>query len=126
MPITGIDKAAVGLYSIPLSKPTPEIIFHWKIDCSRLRDPIGQSTLRALDGRDAKVQAFLMEDPRVKGILHAIRMIAAEKAKWTSIALFDYHGRYISTAMVELAARELDVDGVNVLLSHHALGPGSK
>lgn len=121
--ITTLQLANVGLYSIATSRPIPDIIFHWKIDCSSFRDPIGQSHLKALDGRDERVQAFLLEDPRMKPILHAVRMIAAEKAKWSSICFFDHHGKYISTGIVELAAQDLSSAGYYVAKSHHALVP---
>jgi len=120
MPITTIGLAKVGLYSIPTSRPTPQIIFHWRVDCSRLRDPIGQHHLRGKDGRDKEVQDFLIKDPRVEPILHAIRMIAAERQNWTTIAFHDYHGKWISTAMVELALADLDANGYAVAKSHHS------
>jgi RNase adaptor protein for sRNA GlmZ degradation len=100
-----------------------DIIFHWRFDCSNFRDPIGQAHLRNLDGRDAKVQAFLMEDPRFKAIVHAARMIAEEKAAWTAIAFHDFHGKYISTGLVELVGQELDSRGFAIGKSHHALVP---
>lgn len=118
MPITTPGLACIGLYSVPTSKPIPDIIFNWKFDVSKFRDPIGQKDLRNLDGRDTKVQAFLLEDPRMKPLLHAVKLIAAQKDKWTSIAFFDHHARYISVGIVELVARELDSTGLNIYISH--------
>jgi hypothetical protein len=119
--ITTIGQAKIGLYSIGTKMKVPEIIFHWIIPVQHFRDPIGQSDLRNLDGRDEKVQAFLRGDPRTPTILHAVTMMAEERAKWTAIAFHDYHCRYISTGLVELAATELDKLGFEVAKSHHAL-----
>lgn len=120
---TTIKDATIGLYSVATSQRTLDTLFHYMIDCTHLRDPIGQKHLRALTGKDAEVQAFLLDDPRIKAILHSVKMIAAEKASWTSIAFYDYHGLYISAGMVELAAKDLDADGYNILVSHPCLTP---
>lgn len=122
MAFTSPGLASIGLYSVPTSKPTPDIVFHWKFDVSKFRDPIGQADLRPLDGRDAKVQAFLLQDPRMKALLHAVHLIAAEKRTWTSIAFYDHHARYISVGVAELAARELNTHSYNIFLSHYGLG----
>lgn len=113
-----IKDATIGLYSVALNQRSLEVLFHYKINCTKLRDPIGQKHLRDLDGKSAEVQAFMLEDPRIKAILMSVKMMAAEKAPWTSIAFYDYHGKYISAAIVELAAKELDAAGYNVIIYH--------
>lgn len=124
---SNISAANIGLYSVAESQRTIEVLFHYKINCNRLRDPIGQAHLRNLTGKDAEVQAFMLDDPRIKAILHSVKMMAAEHAAWTSIAFHDYHGKYISAALVELAAKELDAAGYGVIVYHPCLsylGPG--
>lgn len=118
MPIVTTGEAEIGLYAIRTSKAIPQVIYHWKIDCTNLRDPQGQKQLRSFDGRDSQVQAFLLGDPRLKPILHACKMIAGDKQKWTSIAFFDHHGKWISAGMVELVAKELDAAGYKVAIYH--------
>jgi hypothetical protein len=124
MPIVDVGQSAVGLYAVPVNKTIPSITFHWKINCTNLRDPNGQANLRPFDGRDERVQLFLMEDPRVRPLLDACRMIAEDKMKWTSIAFYDFHGKWISAGMVELAAKELDKAGFSVSKTFCGLGFG--
>lgn len=123
---SNIKDANIGLYSVATSQRSLEVLFHYMIDCSRLRDPIGQKHLRDLTGKDAEVQAFILEDPRIKAILHSVQMIAAEKHPWCSIAFFDYHGKWISASMVELAAKDLDAAGYTIMTYHPCLQLGGK
>lgn len=119
--------ADIGLYAVGTSKTSPNLNFHYQFDCSQFRDPIGQRNLRGMDGKDAKVQAFIMEDPRLRTILSMVKLIAADcgaltddnrGGKWTTIAFTDHHGRYISAAVAELVAKELDALGVRVGIQH--------
>ena len=84
------------------------------IDVSNWRDPMGQPSLKNLDGRDIKVKNWIDHDPKTKALIETVGMILLDACppdtskSWTSIGLRDFHGKWIAPALGELIMEFLD------------------
>ena len=87
-------------------------------DCRRMHNPHHDPELRPLDGRDARVQAFVRQDGKFKPMFdHAVEAATyGEK-----IAFGCFGGKHRSVAMAELVAEELRHQGHHVDVQHWAL-----
>ena len=101
-------------------KPPPGIAH--RFDCRSLRNPHSQRDLRDLDGRDVRVQAFVLGDPDAPELLRKASTAAHADPNGT-IAFFCHGGFHRSVAMAEILATTLRVDGVSVQVEHLAIGP---
>jgi RNase adaptor protein for sRNA GlmZ degradation len=97
----------------------------YTFDLSNLRDPIGHKGLRELcdDGRDPLVRDWIDEDPRVGGIIAEICALTSihilrDKEPSLSIGMIDTHGKWISPAIAEMVAEEMDQIEIPILVSH--------
>lgn len=132
MPQTGWyePKTQIGLASFSFNQlQTTAMKYRYVINVNSLRDPIGQKDLRdsCADGRDPKVLAWIKSDLRIPAILQAVEMIGegdikADHESFIGIAFADFHGKWISTAVVELVAARLIEKGFNVAIDHHRVG----
>lgn len=99
------------------------------IDCRFLRNPHWDAALRALDGRDAAVAAFVAQDPLFAPFFEklselAVMLLPAYKAEgkaYFCIALGCTGGRHRSVALAEKLARRLSMEGWRVNLRHREL-----
>lgn len=99
------------------------------LDCRFLRNPYWEEALRALDGRDPRIQSFVQEDPlyapffeklsdMLSILLPAYR--AEGKAHFT-VALGCTGGRHRSVTLAETLSRHLAEDGWPVSVRHAEL-----
>ena len=98
-----------------------------EIDCSGLRDPMGQPQWKDLSGLNKAVQEWMAEDPHVKNVIRHIAMmvedaIPKKRMLWLNIGLVDTHGRWISPAIAELASQYLTKRCYNHTVKHLSLG----
>jgi len=98
-------------------------------DCRFLRNPHWDAALRALDGRDAAVAAYVAQDPLFTLFFEklselAVMLLPAYKAEgkaYFCIALGCTGGRHRSVALAERLARRLNGEGWRVNLRHREL-----
>ena len=98
-------------------------------DCRFLRNPHWDAALRALDGRDAAVAAYVAQDPLFTPFFEklselAVMLLPAYKAEgkaYFCIALGCTGGRHRSVALAERLARRLNGEGWRVNLRHREL-----
>ena len=99
------------------------------LDCRFLRNPYWEDSLRALDGRDPRIQGFVREDPlyasfydrlvdMVTLLLPAYR---AEGKAYFTVALGCTGGRHRSVTVAEGLAQDLDAAGWPISLRHSEL-----
>ena len=99
------------------------------LDCRFLRNPYWEDALRALDGRDSRIQGFVHEDPlyaafydrlvdMVKLLLPAYR---AEGKAYFTVALGCTGGRHRSVTVAEHLARGVEDAGWPVSIRHREL-----
>lgn len=100
-------------------------------DCRFLSNPYWEEGLRALDGRDARVQAHVSADPRFAPffarVLDLTRLLLPayreEGKSHLSIAFGCTGGQHRSVALAETLAKALAQDGQQVSIRHREL-PG--
>jgi UPF0042 nucleotide-binding protein len=100
------------------------------MDCRFIRNPYWQAELRTLDGRDARIQAFVREDPLFAAffeklcemLLMLLPAYKAEGKAYFCVALGCTGGRHRSVTVSELLAERLRVQGWPVALRHRELG----
>lgn len=125
MPRTTINIAEVAVYSFKKATPLP--IAHYEINLDNLRDPMGQPSMKNLNGLAPTVQAFIRLDPRFSPILDQCIQLVSDKCsqgpgeKWITIGFRDYHGRWKSVAMAELIGEALSTLGYKVGVQHAGL-----
>jgi len=98
-------------------------------DCRFLRNPHWDAALRARDGRDAAVAAYVAQDPLFTPFFEklselAVMLLPAYKAEgkaYFCIALGCTGGRHRSVALAERLARRLNGEGWRVNLRHREL-----
>jgi len=98
-------------------------------DCRFLRNPPWDAALRALDGRDTAVAAYVAQDPLFTPFFEklselAVMLLPAYKAEgkaYFCIALGCTGGRHRSVALAERLARRLNGEGWRVNLRHREL-----
>ena len=103
------------------------------LDCRFLRNPYWDADLRALDGRDPRIQGFVREDPLFAAfferlcemLLMLLPAYKAEGKAYFCVALGCTGGRHRSVTMGELVAQRLRQAGWPVALRHRELDPGA-
>jgi UPF0042 nucleotide-binding protein len=99
------------------------------LDCRFLRNPYWEESLRSLDGRDARIQSFVSEDPLFATFFErlsdlTLMLLPAYKAEgkaYFSIALGCTGGRHRSVAIAERLACRIEAAGWPVALRHREL-----
>jgi UPF0042 nucleotide-binding protein len=99
------------------------------LDCRFLRNPYWQAELRTLDGRDARIQGFVREDPLFAAffeklsemLLMLLPAYKAEGKAYFCVALGCTGGRHRSVTISELLAERLRLQGWPVALRHREL-----
>ncbi len=99
------------------------------LDCRFLRNPYWDEALRALDGRDGRIQDFVVSDPLYRAfflkvsdlVLMLLPAYKAEGKAYFSIALGCTGGRHRSVTVAEALAREIEAAGWPVALRHREL-----
>ncbi len=99
------------------------------LDCRFLRNPYWEEELRALDGRDERIQGFVGDDPRYAAffdklcemVLMLLPAYKAEGKAYFTIALGCTGGRHRSVTVAEALAGRLNSEGWPVSLRHREL-----
>lgn len=121
-------RLAVTLLTFSYKRGTPheaDMVF----DCRFLRNPYWDETLRELDGRDPRIQAFVAEDPlfpaffeRLAGMVTMLLpAYRAEGKAYLGIALGCTGGRHRSVTVAERLGAHLRAEGWPVLIRHREL-----
>ncbi len=124
----GAGPLAVTVHSFSYKRGLPRGI-DMVFDCRFLSNPYWIPALRALDGRDARVQAHVTADPRFAGffdrVLDLIRMLLPayvdEGKSHLSIAFGCTGGQHRSVTLTEALAKALAEDGQRVSIRHREL-----
>lgn len=103
------------------------------LDCRFLRNPYWDVELRALDGRDPRIQGFVREDPLFAAffeklcemLLMLLPAYKAEGKAYFCVALGCTGGRHRSVTLGELVAERLRAAGWPVALRHREIAPGA-
>lgn len=120
------ETAEIVIYSMRTvsNKFSPMFSF----DVQKFRDPLGnvQLTSKYHDGQHEAVKKWISEDPRMKGIIDSVRMLAQDRIKsgtgrFLSIAFRDFHAKWISRAIAEVVADKLAYDGFSVGVVHESI-----
>jgi UPF0042 nucleotide-binding protein len=98
-------------------------------DCRFLRNPHWDPLLRALDGRDADVAAYVAQDPRfdpfvgqIKGLLDLVLPAHKDEGRaHLSIGLGCTGGQHRSVVLTERLAASLALDGWPVSKRHREM-----
>jgi len=98
----------------------------YTLDLSELRDPMGQQQFQGYDGRAPLVQKWMKDDPSVQGIVDlvmilSLTLIDADKRQYVSFMFKDHHGKFISPAVAEICADQLDLSNFKVATVHYGL-----
>jgi UPF0042 nucleotide-binding protein len=99
------------------------------LDCRFLRNPYWRAELRTLDGRDARIQGFVREDPLFAAffeklcemLLMLLPAYKAEGKAYFCVALGCTGGRHRSVSVSELLSERLRMQGWPVALRHREL-----
>ncbi|MEO1139520.1 MAG: RNase adapter RapZ [Pseudomonadota bacterium] len=99
------------------------------LDCRFLRNPYWEEDLRALSGQDAKVQAYVGDDPRFSGFAERVtdltkELLPAYKAEgkaYLAIGFGCTGGQHRSVTMAETLAEALAEAGWQVSIRHREL-----
>ena len=87
-------------------------------DCRNLRNPHSVPKLRELDGRDSRVQEYVLNDPKSGGVVfQALQALG----RGETVAFGCYGGRHRSVALAEHLAKVLRANGKEVVVEHRAL-----
>jgi UPF0042 nucleotide-binding protein len=119
---------AISVQSFSYKRGTPRGI-DMMFDCRFLRNPYWDETLRAEDGRNPKVQAYVAEDsnfPAFKQkVLDLIDLVipahVAEGRSHLAIGFGCTGGKHRSVTMVEMLQKELQLRGWHVSIRHREL-----
>ena len=104
-------------------KRQTNLTLQYTFDVNHLRDPIGHKAFTGKDGRWLVVRNWIASDRRVGSIRDEVKRICWDhvkiaKGRWISVAFEDYHGKWISAALVEIIAQDLLVEGYKVATIH--------
>lgn len=136
MPRVAPSAAEIGIYTWGSKVPrsyTP--IASYIVDVAGLRDPQSNRGFkkRHPHGCAGEIQEYVKEDPRYPAISDMVKMLAhlhlrsdAQDGKWLTIALVDFHGRWIAPAVAELVSDELSSAGFRVSCFHYDLPETNK
>jgi UPF0042 nucleotide-binding protein len=121
-------RLAVSVHSFSYKRGIPRGV-DTVFDCRFLRNPHWEATLRPLDGRDPRVQAYIDEDPRsavffdkVRDLVETLLPAYTEEGKaYFSIAFGCTGGQHRSVAMAERLANTLAKAGWRVSIRHREL-----
>jgi UPF0042 nucleotide-binding protein len=99
------------------------------MDCRFLRNPYWQTELRALDGRDARIQGFVQDDPLFAAffdklcemLLMLLPAYKSEGKAYFCVALGCTGGRHRSVTVCELLSERMRAQGWPVALRHREL-----
>lgn len=125
-----VADADVIFYSFGTSKIIDVEVpsYHYAVDVNTLRDPIGNKELtsKSRDGRDEAVVEWIKTDRRIPAILDTVQLVAethldAAKEPYVVVAFHDFHGKWISPALAELAATQLDNLGYKTFIINKGL-----
>lgn len=145
MRVTGFNgennqpRPQIGIYSFGLNtvkQPSAQFEF----DVSKFRDPVGQKQFNRALGTCPDVRDWVGQDKRVAGVIQMCQLLAEDLVRphkkadgkeeaisgWLSISFKDHHGKWISPAIAELVANQLDADGFSVIVLHHEIVGSSK
>ncbi len=122
------DRLSVSVQSFSYKRGIPQGV-DTVIDCRFLRNPHWDAELRPLDGRNARVQAFIEQDDRFApffdGIAAMARMLLPayrdEGKTHLTVGFGCTGGQHRSVAMTEKLANELAKDGWQVSIRHREL-----
>ncbi|MEZ5911308.1 MAG: RNase adapter RapZ [Paracoccaceae bacterium] len=124
----GAEGLAVSVHSFSYKRGVPrgvDMVF----DCRFLRNPHWEATLRARDGRDAEVAAFVAADPLFDGfydrVLDLVRLVLPaqleEGRSHVAIGFGCTGGQHRSVAVAEKLANALAEQGWHVSKRHREL-----
>jgi len=124
----GAQRLALSVQSFSYKRGLPmgaDLVF----DCRFLRNPFWSETLRARDGRDADVQAYIAEDPRfdafadqVAGLIETLLPAYRDEGRaHLAVAFGCTGGQHRSVAMVENLSNHLAAAGWQVSKRHREL-----
>ncbi len=97
----------------------------YSVDCTGMRDPIGQLDLKKLKGDDPKVVAWIKADPRVDAIIDSVNLLIHNHVGktndfWLSIGFHDPKGSLIAPAVCEAVARTVEQTFTHsISVDHH-------
>ena len=120
---------AVSVQSFSYKRGTPHEA-DMVIDCRFLRNPYWEETLRDLDGRDARIQGFVSDDPLyapffdrlAEMVLMLLPAYRDEGKAYFCVALGCTGGRHRSVTVAERLAAQIGADGEwSVQLRHREL-----
>lgn len=124
--------ADIVLYSWGMDSKTPAPLCDARVDVSTYRNPETTNTLRSLSPLDDRVQAFIVEDPRVDALADGLLLWIEDRwasqtdssptgVETLSVLIVDHHGRLLGPAITEHIADRLTVtygDGVYLAVKH--------
>ena len=124
----GARRMAVSVHSFSYKRGLPRGV-DMVLDCRFLRNPYWEPELRAQDGRDPSVAAFIEGDARFKAfqtqLSEMVQLLLpayeSEGKSYLSIALGCTGGQHRSVAMAESLARTLAEGGWQVSIRHREL-----
>lgn len=124
----GAGRMAVSVHSFSYKRGLPRGV-DMVLDCRFLRNPYWEPELRARDGRDPDVAAFIAGDARFEAfqtqLSEMVQLLLpayeAEGKSYLSIALGCTGGQHRSVAMAESLARTLAEGGWQVSVRHREL-----
>lgn len=124
----GGGQLAVSVHSFSYKRGLPRGV-DMVLDCRFLRNPYWDEALRGLDGRDARVAAYIAQDPRfapfhaqLSAMVELLLPAYKDEGKsYLSIALGCTGGQHRSVAMAETLAATLAKDGWQVSTRHREL-----
>ncbi|WP_193139816.1 MULTISPECIES: RNase adapter RapZ [unclassified Meridianimarinicoccus] len=124
----GAQRMALVLHSFSYKRGMPRGI-DMVFDCRFLKNPYWDVSLRALDGRDPRVAAFIGTDDRYAPFFDKVNDLSefllpaytAEGKSHLSIGFGCTGGQHRSVALAEALARRLGDNGWKVSLRHHEL-----
>lgn len=93
--------------------------FETRINCEHLRNPHSVNALQRMDGRDAKVRAYVMKDPMSKLLIERA-LVQINQGK--KVAFYCFGGRHRSVTLAERVSDMLVEAGHPVTVHHLTLG----
>lgn len=124
----GKTRLAVTVHSFSYKRGLPRGL-DMVLDCRFLRNPYWDASLRARDGRDPDVAAYVAADPRFDAFSEKVADLAqlllpayeAEGKAYLSIGFGCTGGQHRSVAMAETLAKALAESGWQVSIRHREL-----
>ena len=124
----GQRRLAVSVHSFSYKRGLPRGL-DMVLDCRFLRNPYWEAALRNLDGRDARVSAYVGEDARFAPFIHQVKDMAelllpayeAEGKAYLSLGFGCTGGQHRSVTVAETLASTLEEGGWQVSIRHREL-----